>query len=124
MLRNLCPQYVVFQFHKGTIKPIRPILITFILIDFNSIKVQLSLLLLVHHEALSVFQFHKGTIKPGLTFIFLSVLRLFQFHKGTIKPELTQDSAALNKRFQFHKGTIKPRDPLNHNHVIPKISIP
>ena len=68
MLRNLCPQYVVFQFHKGTIKPIRPILITFILIDFNSIKVQLSLLLLVHHEALSVFQFHKGTIKPMSTY--------------------------------------------------------
>ena len=42
MLRNLCPQYVVFQFHKGTIKPMSTYSSYVSFSYFNSIKVQLS----------------------------------------------------------------------------------
>ena len=41
MLRNLCPQYVVFQFHKGTIKTPQPSPHDSSIPNFNSIKVQL-----------------------------------------------------------------------------------
>ena len=52
--------------------------------DFNSIKVQLKLVLLNCCDVIHTFQFHKGTIKTciiGCTYH----TTLFQFHKGTIK---------------------------------------
>ena len=55
----------LFQFHKGTIKP-------------------------VNHEELAdtfyKFQFHKGTIKPCKFTADTYGIVIFQFHKGTIKP--------------------------------------
>ena len=55
----------LFQFHKGTIKP----------------------LWCQHHTAaLHTFQFHKGTIKPDFDCKDQFVDYKFQFHKGTIKP--------------------------------------
>ena len=117
-----------FQFHKGTIKTIRILLLKFLLIYFNSIKVRLKqqmvLLILFFH----LFQFHKGTIKTSAPIDFIIIATQFQFHKGTIKTRkafTTQLSISnFNSikvrlkhsgfktrrnivKFQFHKGTIK-----------------
>ena len=55
----------LFQFHKGTIKPVG----------------------LTHHVDVALeFQFHKGTIKPRQLYYLFAAIGLFQFHKGTIKP--------------------------------------
>ena len=55
----------VFQFHKGTIKPLVCKELLTALQCFNSIKVRLNHELRLVTDILeSVFQFHKGTIKP------------------------------------------------------------
>ena len=103
--------HVLFQFHKGTIKPI---------------KLPLS------SDASNPFQFHKGTIKPQDNTLQVTATEMFQFHKGTIKPAFRVTTSApcncfnsikvrLNlcigqhkqqiHMFQFHKGTIKPCSP-------------
>ena len=53
--------------------------------DFNSIKVQLELKIIIKVALYALFQFHKGTIRtePLKTGPILSLL--FQFHKGTIR---------------------------------------
>ena len=66
-MRTLCRQwnqFIVFQFHKGTIKTEREESSLSSIRNFNSIKVRL---------------------KPIWKFRFFDVCRLFQFHKGTIK---------------------------------------
>ena len=104
-------------------------MLTKIVLYFNSIKVQLSLLSFRNLVTLPPFQFHKGTIKPTtgyyqgsdctyfnsikvqlslLIISFLTVVLIFQFHKGTIKPGLSTALAGEQSVFQFHKGTIKP----------------
>ena len=55
----------VFQFHKGTIKPVAPSAAGWRWLPF---------------------QFHKGTIKPGQLLAQSVAHHGFQFHKGTIKP--------------------------------------
>ena len=122
-----------FQFHKGTIKPLKRFEKTLNIINFNSIKVRLNLcsrahsvgvnrhfnsikvrlnqLYLVVVQILFVFQFHKGTIKPANTFSKISTSSKFQFHKGTIKPPLTWCGEVLPRYF----NSIKVR--LNHRHT-------
>ncbi len=57
---------LLFQFHKGTIKPISRTR---------------------RHREILQFQFHKGTIKPEPSPSLPPPPPEFQFHKGTIKPE-------------------------------------
>ena len=77
---------VLFQFHKGTIKPGLTGGVT---------------------GLLSGFQFHKGTIKP----ISLLTRLIYQrrFNSIKVRLNLTQlNTKLLGMLFQFHKGTIKP----------------
>ena len=56
-----------FQFHKGTIRTIWLIVRILWVCNFNSIKVQLELLILRLTLTLLTFQFHKGTIRTSAT---------------------------------------------------------
>mgnify|MGYP006876182752 FL=1 len=98
----------LFQFHKGTIKP-------------------------VNHEELAdtfyKFQFHKGTIKPtspeagsnfhsdfnsikvrlNLANLLLTLMVLLYFNSIKVRLNLSRETGTeQNNTFQFHKGTIKP----------------
>ena len=54
--------------------------------DFNSIKVQLKLVIVMSNFSLmKKFQFHKGTIKTCTLLVVDTRKSPFQFHKGTIK---------------------------------------
>ena len=57
--------FVLFQFHKGTIRTYAGLKCMFMQsINFNSIKVQLELsYMVVCARTLYIFQFHKGTIR-------------------------------------------------------------
>ena len=79
---------VIFQFHKGTIKPRARLAGQRAPRYFNSIKVRLNPSTQNHGEMRTKFQFHKGTIKPPQNEKNESSKREFQFHKGTIKPEM------------------------------------
>ena len=74
---------------------------------FNSIKVQLKLIVTVDTTIVMQFQFHKGTIKTELHNAVASGYALFQFHKGTIKTAVQERHNIHATSFQFHKGTIK-----------------
>ena len=78
---------VIFQFHKGTIKPRARLAGQRAPRYFNSIKVRLNPSTQNHGEMRTKFQFHKGTIKPRISRFVTSGLDSFQFHKGTIKPK-------------------------------------
>ena len=80
---------VLFQFHKGSIKPL--ILATHL--DkrecFNSTKVRLSRFYITYNKIfLRLFQFHKGSIKTSSAFCSKSLEITFQFHKGSIKTQI------------------------------------
>ena len=115
--------FVLFQFHKGTIKTSWPA---------------------GQHARNLLFQFHKGTIKTVEENLYLYLIHSFQFHKGTIKTGLPSEppfccryfnsikvrlklSATavrpLSVQFQFHKGTIKTRYR-NQRQIGDGISIP
>ena len=102
---------------------------SFMMNDFNSIKVQLRhRLFYADSDFVETFQFHKGTIKTISIFIKSTTKPKFQFHKGTIKTATANylpincqyfNSIKVQLRlmslfvnlfvplFQFHKGTIK-----------------
>ena len=54
---------MLFQFHKGTIRTLRPALPVRGLRHFNSIKVQLEPKPQAVNALKRLFQFHKGTIR-------------------------------------------------------------
>ena len=65
LTRYINKDSIIFQFHKGTIKPVQEAKNKLELEGtFNSIKVQLSRSMCFALLSLMVFQFHKGTIKP------------------------------------------------------------
>ena len=55
-----------FRFHKGTIKTGLILFLCYLILYFNSIKVQLKLAGCKIEVSLHGFQFHKGTIKTAL----------------------------------------------------------
>ena len=77
----------VFQFHKGTIKPV-----------FRG---------RTRYDE-KTFQFHKGTIKPFLQILLLKTLLYFNSIKVRLNLLKTSLPRVLLFPFQFHKGTIKP----------------
>ena len=77
----------MFQFHKGTIKPVRAYLYV--------------------HD-LQMFQFHKGTIKPDNDAIGAPTEPTFQFHKGTIKPLVTDVLESVGHSFNSIKVRLNP----------------
>ena len=94
---------VWFQFHKGTIKPIRHRLIRKILL---------------------IFQFHKGTIKPVLYNIIDSTPEHFNSIKVRLNRNVGTAAHHVRASFQFHKGTIKPPMCPCHRFCLSDISIP
>ena len=77
--------FMLFQFHKGTIRTETLKEIEMYCPYFNSIKVQLELVYVIIPLSLYLFQFHKGTIRT-LLLLFLGIMNIkFQFHKGTIR---------------------------------------
>ena len=128
-LDSFTTDYLLFQFHKGTIKTNAQVMRLNALLWFQfhkgTIKTQQ---FDFNYKSSGVFQFHKGTIKtlvqiPLFLFwgnfnsikvrlkqarpIVITRARQFQFHKGTIKTAVSAMPSALFVRFQFHKGTIK-----------------
>ena len=83
---ELADTFYKFQFHKGTIKPTSPEAGSNFHSDFNSIKVRLNryvfplpLVMVINFNSIKV-RLNLLTVEQGET-----VLE-FQFHKGTIKP--------------------------------------
>ena len=56
---------IIFQFHKGTSKTVKPIHRAKFLLYFNSIKVQVKQSTHPNYVEYPGFQFHKGTSKTG-----------------------------------------------------------
>ena len=54
-----------FQFHKGTIRTLSRKKNSLIFSYFNSIKVQLELMMPTYYDNENIFQFHKGTIRTS-----------------------------------------------------------
>ena len=124
---------VLFQFHKGTIKPSYLTFCISVLLNFNSIKVRLNLKkinnqikyinfnsikvrlnrFLLSWSCILVLHFNSIKVRLNLAAIYKGVLfNLFQFHKGTIKPMGKFKWCRNAKKIQFHKGTIKPGSAL------------
>ena len=76
--------FKVFQFHKGTIRTTPDFIRFAAYINFNSIKVQLELILTLKICLLLIFQFHKGTIR---TFVLLCTVS-FNLYFNSIKVQL------------------------------------
>ena len=78
------------------------------LIDFNSIKVQLEPVGGVCSSVgVPSFQFHKGTIRTSSWCTGGGGAASFQFHKGTIRTGWMVSGAIGAPPFQVHKGTIR-----------------
>ena len=92
----------IFQFHKGTIRTWLLLRIMLLILNFNSIKVRLELVIVHLMVKVSLFQFHKGTIR-------------------TSKPA---SEPALRTKFQFHKGTIRTGSLRSYTIALRGISIP
>ena len=89
---------------------------------FNSIKVQLKLILSNGEGTLDLFQFHKGTIKTLVLPLVQVLLSYFNSIKVQLKLGRIVQSCAIYL-FQFHKGTIKTRNIRVHI-LFHSISIP
>ena len=75
--------------------------------DFNSIKVQLELILILRLTLTSlIFQFHKGTIRTFPSTVKMPCYGYFNSIKVQLEPVLPLEQPK-NKTFQFHKGTIR-----------------
>ena len=78
--------YLLFQFHKGTIRTPCCYIITLATSNFNSIKVQLEPeVCCTRLDSDSIFQFHKGTIRTSFN---LCTLRLRFTYFNSIKVQL------------------------------------
>ena len=55
--------YALFQFHKGAIRTILPVILRVVFWYFNSIKVRLEPTSPFANEKVTTFQFHKGAIR-------------------------------------------------------------
>ena len=77
--------FMLFQFHKGTIRTLYQLIPQLLNINFNSIKVQLERSYATWIRSSSTFQFHKGTIRTATDFPIPELDSIFQFHKGTIR---------------------------------------
>ena len=77
--------------------------------NFNSIKVQLKLVLMIKAFVISLFQFHKGTIKTCIGKDTEARFCDFNSIKVQLKPLMLLSALYLVTLFQFHKGTIKTR---------------
>ena len=81
---------VLFQFHYGSIKGLRPVMNGIFLDYFNSTMVRLK----GNHEnhtsgCILVFQFHYGSIKGYRIEALDTMVKIFQFHYGSIKGRST-----------------------------------
>ena len=81
---------------------------------FNSIKVQLELLLPISCTEVLPFQFHKGTIRTHKMNDKLRIYDNFNSIKVQLEP-FSRDCFIFRLLFQFHKGTIRTRA---HIHAI------
>ena len=77
---------LTFQFHKGTIKTLKPVQNSYDTIEF---------------------QFHKGTIKTLLLLTIYLIFNNFNSIKVRLKHANVYHSFLSYYEFQFHKGTIK-----------------
>ena len=82
----LAPNWLLFQFHKGTIKTKRFTMISTVFLKF---------------------QFHKGTIKTNLEMLNISNDSNFNSIKVQLKQAHFNVNVSSLMSFQFHKGTIK-----------------
>ena len=77
--------FLIFQFHKGTIRTIGPLRFWWLVSDFNSIKVRLEQTkVLIALAAIANF----NSIKVRLELLGPAcevAMNIFQFHKGTIR---------------------------------------
>ena len=92
---------IMFQFHKGTIKPVVCKELQMVLQCFNSIKVRLN---------------------RNIRSFILQLDRRFNSIKVRLNPASSTD-ACEPKQFQFHKGTIKPTQ-LFYSAISEAVSIP
>ena len=98
----------LFQFHKGSIRTLGWNGPYFAKCGFNSIKVQLELLIsLLQISGQMLFQFHKGSIRTHDTQSQYIYVPWFQFHKGSIRTLCRKSAKTLPNKFQFHKGSIR-----------------
>ena len=119
----------IFQFHKGTIRTRYLLTYSCILPYFNSIKVQLELIILAVLCQSVEFQFHKGTIRTDFRLQAKYLLHHFNsikvqlehwhlllffdsddyFNSIKVQLELDYFNGVLPtpQLFQFHKGTIR-----------------
>ena len=102
----------LFQFHKGAIRTLLPVVPLVVLLYFNSIKVRLELLIAtILIKSLSDFNSIKVRLEPSCSTSHNVVAR-FQFHKGAIRTQVSTKEFSLNLIFQFHKGAIRTFIPL------------
>ena len=99
---------VSFQFHKGAIRTIFALEISYLLFHFNSIKVRLERARVSPELDIVVeFQFHKGAIRTSGETLAQGISSAFQFHKGAIRTDYSNQMLIINPEFQFHKGAIR-----------------
>ena len=97
----------LFQFHKGTIRTCEPEGLEAIILNFNSIKVRLELLLLLWILIVSLnFNSIKVRLELFLYLLFMNRFNNFNSIKVRLEP-LQKYKEIQNSKFQFHKGTIR-----------------
>ena len=81
---------LLFQFHKGTIRTVGPV---------------------VSAAGSILFQFHKGTIRTNHGVGEEKVIHQFQFHKGTIRTRGRASALAWLSNFNSIKVQLEPVNP-------------
>ena len=115
---------LIFQFHYGTIKSLKPISCFALKYHFNSTMVRLK----AHYTdstatILTLFQFHYGTIKRVDAWRLTYCQRKFQFHYGTIKRP-RRDCGVDAWRY-FNSTMVRLKEPIRCQHRAREgISIP
>ena len=96
-----------FQFHKGSIRTVLPLLSMPNKYCFNSIKVQLEHTARASYAAMrKVFQFHKGSIRTFTKISDAAAELCFNSIKVQLEPGRF-DNQFDGPMFQFHKGSIR-----------------
>ena len=83
------------------------LLVQMLVVDFNSIKVQLELIWQGACGSPPLFQFHKGTIRTVYTYCRSFCFSNFNSIKVQLELTLRVVFVVLILVFQFHKGTIR-----------------
>ena len=95
--------FMLFQFHKGTIRTLFP---------------------RCNNPVPVVFQFHKGTIRTSVSSFLQPCWSLFQFHKGTIRTVESKDAQIKQLNFNSIKVQLELRDLCQCCQCFAAISIP